>query len=71
MKKYMNTAAETLKPKLWDNNIVILMCKNIKSTPTYINYLKEGPKHITGAQRNILNLFVWFEKDTKLNKAWK
>jgi hypothetical protein len=61
-KHYMSRAAETLKLKLWKNNMVIFMCQNIKSTPTYINYLKKDPKHIAGTQRNILNLFIWFEK---------
>jgi hypothetical protein len=35
LKHYMSTAAETLKPKERENNMVILMCQNIKSTPSY------------------------------------
>jgi hypothetical protein len=58
LKNYMNTVAEALKPKVWENNLVILMCQNIKSTPSYINYLKKDPKHIAGTQKDIINLFL-------------
>jgi hypothetical protein len=62
LENYVNTAAEVLKQKVWENNLVIFMCQNIKSTRSYINYLKKDPKHIVGTQKDNINLFLWFHK---------
>jgi hypothetical protein len=68
MTNYMTTAVESLKSKHWDNKLVIFMCQNVKSNPRYINYLKKHPKHIARTQRDLLNIFLLFEKEVHLSR---
>jgi hypothetical protein len=46
MKNYMNTAAETLESKLWENNLIILRCMsaNTDTLSSYFAYYLRGTR---------------------------
>lgn len=39
-----------------------LSCQSIKSTLSYINYVKKNPEQVSASKKDLLQLFAWFDE---------